>query len=388
MFVLDRVSPESAVFHRQFLFSVQLLVIVWLVLSLLLLIFKAGNSWVARFLPVMIVMIVLAVDILFTYWMEQPAKVPGFLKNQFKYYYAAFERNVIEYEPCSVYDSVYRYRLIPRLGFAFGNTEYKNNYITNSESLRDDENGLSGADVAVAGNGYTLGVGVEQNQVFPEIIQQMSGLNVLNTGNAAFGTARELKRVVNTDTSILKYLVIQYSKYDVYENEAYVKGRYSFNINTDSAYKHELVQYRWRKEYFPGKYAMTIGTDFMKSKINRLRKKRYYLFADQPASAKYFLQVLDSYQINDRVKIIVTELNDYNDMDSGFLQAVDSLLQQQEFAHMKNRVRTVDMSRLLTADDYYIIDAHLRPSGHEKIAKEILSVIAANEQSAPQQGEE
>ena len=85
-FILDRFSPASSAFHRQFLFSLQLTVVFWLLVSLLLIAFKAGKSWVARFLPILIVMVVLAVDILFSFWMENPSKIPGFLKNEFKNY--------------------------------------------------------------------------------------------------------------------------------------------------------------------------------------------------------------------------------------------------------------------------------------------------------------
>jgi len=83
MLIFDWYSPASSIFHRQFLFSLQLLVIVWLLLSLLLFILKKEKSWVARFLPALIVMVVLATDVLFSFWMGAPAKIPGFLKKEF-----------------------------------------------------------------------------------------------------------------------------------------------------------------------------------------------------------------------------------------------------------------------------------------------------------------
>ena len=378
VFILDRISPSSKVFHTQFLFSIQLLVIVWLVLTLLLFIFKAGKSWVARFLPVMIVMIVLVVDILFTYWMENPKKVPHFLMSDFKRYYASFERNVMAYEPCTVYDSVYSYKFIPGLAFSFGNSEYKNDYRVNSESLRDDESAIMGPEIICAGNAFTLGVGVDQNKDYPSLLQEKLGRPVLNAANPAYGTAREMKRVVNLDTSITQYLVIQYSKYDVYENAAYVNSHDSLKTGSDSAYKQAVKEYRWKKEYFPGKYAITISYNFLKSKLNRLRKKKYYLSGDPVASANYFLQVVDKNNFSDRVKIIVTEINDYNDMDSGFLPAVDSLVQQPQFSRLMGRVKTVNLTPVLTRDDYYIVDANLRASGHEKVAQQLAASIVGD----------
>ena len=378
MLILDRYSPASSIFHRQFLFSFQLIVIVWLVLSLLLVILKAGKSWVARFLPVLIVMVVLAIDILFSFWMEKPEKIPGFLKKEFKYHYIYFERNVMEYEPCSVYDSAYSYKLIPGLAFAFGNIEYRNNFVVNSESLRDEEGAMSGPQIICAGNSYTLGVGADQNHAYPDLLGAQTGKTILNTGNSGYATVRQLKRLVNADTSYLQYAVIQYSKYDVYENEAFVNNNEALPVKSDSAFREAVKQYRWRKEYFPGKYAITITYDLLKSIAGKVRKKKYNLSGDEVASAGYFLKTIDKYKPQGSLKILVTEINDYYDMNTGFLPAVDSLLQQQEFAHLKSMITTINVADVLTPSDYYIIDPHLRASGHEKVAKKISAFITGD----------
>jgi hypothetical protein len=375
IFILDRSSPSSAPFHRQFLFSLQLLVLAWFIIIAILVLFKAGKSWVARFLPILIVMTVLATDILFSFWMENPRRIPNFLKNEFKNYYSSFERNIIDFEPCSVYDSAYSYKFIPGLAFTFGNIEYKNNYVANSESLRDDENALSGAQIVCLGNSYTLGIGAEQNATFPELIAAQTGKTTLNTGNSSYGTVRELKRLISADTSALQYVIIQYSKYDVYENEAFINRKNYLRIATDSAYKDAVRQYKWRKEYFPGKYAVTIGYNYLKSVAKKLKRPKNFLSGDIDNSANYFLKVIDSYNLPPNINFIVTEINDYNDMDSGFLPAVEALLQKAEFGRLKGRLTTVNVSDLLTRQDYYVIDSHLRPSGHAKIATRISGYI-------------
>ena len=375
IFILDRSSPASATFHRQFLFSMQLIVVAWFVIIALLVLFKAGKSWVARFLPILLVMIVLAIDILFSFWMENPKRIPGFLKNEFKNYYSSFERNIIDFEPCSVYDSSYSYKFIPGLVFTFGNIEYKNNYAVNSESLRDEESALSGPQVTFLGNSYTLGIGAEQNASFPELVGSKTGKTTLNTGNSSYGTVRELNRLVSSDTSDLQYVVIQYSKYDVYENEAFVNNKSYLRIASDSAYKKAVKEYRWRKEYFPGKYAITIGYNYLKGIARKIKRPKYFLSGDINNSAEYFLKVINKYNLPQHLKFIVTEINDYNDMDSGFLPAVDALLQKPEFSQLRGRVTTVSVSDLLTRDDYYVIDSHLRPSGHAKIATRIAEYI-------------
>lgn len=373
--VLDRYSPESLVFHRQFLFSMQILVVVWLLLSLILFIFKAGRSWVARFLPVFIVMIVLGTDILFSFWMENPVRVPSFLRKEFKDYYAAFERNIMEYEPCSIFDSAYSFKIIPGLAFNFGNIEYRNDYVVNSESVRDDEGSLMGPQVICVGNSYTVGIGVDQGKIFPSLLEKEINQLVLNTGNSSYGTFREMQRVANADTSYLKYVVIQYSKYDVYENAAFLDGRPPFKITSDSMFRKTLSEYRWRREYFPGKYAITISYNWAKGIVNKMRKKKYFLSRDTEKSARSFLKVIDRLRPPAHTKIIVTEINDYPDMNSGFLPAVDSMLNNPEFVSLKGMVQTTNVADVLDLEDYYIIDANLRSSGHQKVARKIADII-------------
>ena len=40
------------------------------------------------------------------------------------------------------------------------------------------------------------------------------------------------------------------------------------------------------------------------------------------------------------------------------------------------RMRVLDLAGWLDADDYYILDDHLRPSGHQKLAKAVADEIA------------
>lgn len=383
-FILDRYSPDSLVFHRQFLFSVQMLVVGWLLITLILFIFKAGKSWVARFLPILIVLLVLGLDILFSFWMQNPVRVPSFLKKEFKQYYASYERNIMEYEPCSVFDSTYSFRIIPGLAYNFGNIEYRNNYVVNSESVRDDQESLMGPEVICVGSAYTYGIGVDQDKIFPALLQKQTGQLVLNTGNPSYGTFRQMKRLVGADTSYLKYVVVQYSKYDVYENAAFLSNKNPFKITSEGEFRKAVAEYRWSREYFPGKYCVTICYNWIKDVLNNFRKNKYYLSHDPIASADYFLKVIDTLKPPAHTKIIVTEVNDFKDMNSGFLHALDSLLTQPKFSSLRTQLQTTNMADILNPGDYYILDANLRSSGHEKVARRIADIIAKD--SATQNG--
>jgi hypothetical protein len=69
--------------------------------------------------------------------------------------------------------------------------------------------------------------------------------------------------------------------------------------------------------------------------------------------------------------VVVLELNEHNRNDDRFVVAVELLVNEPRFAALKPLVSTVDVSRVLTSADYYLLDDHMRPSGHAKVAKAI-----------------
>jgi hypothetical protein len=376
MYVMN--SHASSSFLNQLLFNFQLLVIAWLLIIVLLHLFKRGDSWVARFLPVILALLVIGTDVLYNYLLEHPKKIPAFALRVFRNYYTNYERNVIQYEPCTVYDSTYFYQLIPGLRFSFGNIEFKNQYAINSESLRDDESALEGPQVICAGDSYTLGWGVEQDQTFAHLLKNKTGKTVLNTGNSSFGTVREMKRLSDLDTSVLEYLVIQYCRNDVEENSAYIKNNYSLHISPESDYKRARTEYHWSREYFPGKYSITITYDFLYRTLRRLikgKKTPYYLSEDEITSARYFLDVLNQHPISKTQKILVTDINAYDEGGAGFLHAVDSIMQLPAYSALKGQITTIDVSSILKPEDYYILDAHMNARGHEKVAAKLAEYI-------------
>lgn len=378
MLVLDKYSPASRPFHDLLLFDIQLIIIAWLFIIVILHIFKKGESWLARLLPVIIALLVIGTDVLYNYLMEHPKKIPVTALRVFRNYYSAYERNIIQYEPCTIYDSTYFYQMISGLRFSFGNIEYKNEYALNSESFRDSEGALEGPQVVCAGDSYTLGWGVEQDQTFSHLLAQKSGKTVLNTGNSSFGTVREIKRLTNIDTSILEYLVIQYCGNDVEENSAFMANNCHLKISPEEDYNRARKEYHWAREYFPGKYSLTITYDFIKTKLRTLIKgslKPYNLSLDAIASAGYFLDVLNQTPVSKNQKVLVTDINAFDDMNSRFLHAVDSLLRQSKYTTLKERITTVDLSQMLTPDDYFILDAHINASGHEKVAAKLAEYI-------------
>ena len=63
------------------------------------------------------------------------------------------------------------------------------------------------------------------------------------------------------------------------------------------------------------------------------------------------------------------ELNEHNRNDDRFVAAVGRLLDDPRYGALKSLVSTLDVSTALTPADYYLLDDHMRPSGHDKVAK-------------------
>lgn len=387
--VLDGNSPDTITFHRQFIFCLQLMVLLWLVVIIPLQLLNKGNSWMAKFLPVILALLVIGGDMLFYYLLQRPEKIPDTAVKAFSDHYTNFERNIVQYEPCTVYDSNYFYQLMPGLRFSFGNIEYQNQYNINSESLRDNESDLFGPAIVCAGDSYTLGWGVQENETFASLLASQTGKVVLNAGNSSFGTVRELKKLSDLDTSVMEYLVIQYCRNDVDENYSYVQNGHSLVISPEKEYLDALSRYKWTREYFPGKYAVSISYDYTRSALSKMfrgERRPRYLAADPVAGAKYFLDVFNGMKLDTTFKIIVTDLNGPRDMNGEFLRAVDSMVQLPVYVKYKDALVTLDLSKVLTADDYYILDTHLKPAGHVKVAEAIASQINKMEQAKSNPG--
>lgn len=388
--LLDSYSPETIQFHRQFLFCMQLMVIGWIIILSILYLFKKGDSWFARFLPVVIVLVVLLMDMLFYRMLRNPRSIPDTAEVPFSTFYTGFERNILQYEPCMIYDTALFYKMIPGLRFTFGNIEYNNQYNINRESFRDDEASLFGPQVVCIGDSYTLGWGVDQDQTFAKLLSDKTSRTVLNGGNSSYGTARELKELTYVDTSILEHLVVQYCRNDYTENLNFVDNGGVLRISDEESYRLARIRYQWGKEYFPGKYFISIGYDWLRSELRYLWKgtrQADYITQNQEQAARVFLEVLRHANLSSRIKLIVIDLNGYVEMNSNFINGLKMVLKEPRYDDLRTRLTAVDLSGVLQKSDFYTLDTHLKASGHLKIADTLAAIINGNNSDTKIQSE-
>jgi hypothetical protein len=308
-----------------------------------------------------------------------PASIPQPFLATARFYYANYQRNIAQFDPAiSQYDSSLFYRMIPNNRSVFSNVEFSDSIITDAHGFRDTTNALSHPAILCLGDSYTLGWGVHQHETYPYLLHQMLKVPVLNTGVSSYGTARELASIRSIDKSAVKTVIIQYCTNDEDENKAYVENGDRPFISPPSSYDSARTVLKWSNAWFPFKYSLTQFKIFMSLDIIPSVQKAFH--HTQPVSddtAQYeketdlFLEVLKGADLNfDSVHIFVFDIDSYDQLRSKFISALrNRLAQPAQRSIFKDHVHALHIEQLLTPDDYYILDEHIKPSGHARLAR-------------------
>ncbi len=315
-------------------------------------------------------------EILSALSLKNPKYIPGFAKKGFTEYYTHIHRNVIQVvEECAEYDPDFFYKLKPSSQCVFSNEEFSNKINTNKFGLRDGDSSLVKPEIIVLGDSYALGWGVEQEEPFPAVLQQLTGKKVLNAGMSSFGTARELRMLSRLDTSNLNTIIIQYCANDLFENKPYADKNYQLEISPRASYDSLVTKFKWAKVYYPGKYFLSTFKYNVKETIKKLagRKDPDPAHNDPEGNARLFIDLLKRSTIDfSNKRVIVVDMNEPEFQDGRFISAVSRLANESPNTNLfKGNLKTLDVTQLLGPDDYYILDGHVRASGHRKIATEL-----------------
>ena len=126
-----------------------------------------------------------------------------------------------------------------RLGGEVKNREFAVAFNVNSKGLRDTEEALASPEVICLGDSFSLGWGVEEDERYCAYVSR-AGYRTLNVSMSSYGTVRELKLLNGLGLEKLKYLVIQHSGNDAFENGQYAVSGNRLDIMSRSEYD-ELV---------------------------------------------------------------------------------------------------------------------------------------------------
>ena len=297
------------------------------------------------------------------------------------------ELNIIQLMPqCSQYDSELTYRLRPGMCL-FSNIEYSDTFRINSAGVRDDERSLHAPEIIMIGDSYTMGWGVRHDESFPQIVEARVGKTVLDAGISSYGTAREVMSLSRYDTSRLKTLVIQYCDNDLAENDAFAAHHNSLPVMSRAGYDSLVRQQQGGRGYYFGKYVITLlKSGFYDRLVVRVRRALGWApssaAADVHRRGKYreaelFLNVLANSPVPlDRVRILVLQLNAYDNNDGEFLQMLHAVADSEPRFAAFRRIETLDLSPLLTDRDYYTLDPHISSRGQRIVAAALLRALA------------
>lgn len=283
-------------------------------------------------------------------------------------YYMRKDRRIVQFQPdCAVYDPGVTYTLKPSARCIVENREHRVEYAANRAGLRDDDAALDRPAIVFAGDSHAMGWGVAAADSFPKKIGADLGLKTLNTAISSYGTARELAMLERLKLQDAKALVIQYCENDFDEN-TYLVNAGRLDILPEAKYRALVDEHGRDTRYYPFKLVRNL---FSIARLAMPWRKPPPAPADTNAmEARAFLSVLLRHLPLLAGKVVVVlELNEHNRNDVKFTTAVDLLLSEPRFAALKPLVSTVDVSAALTTADYYLLDDHMRPSGHAKVAK-------------------
>lgn len=286
------------------------------------------------------------------------------------HYYKNSLRRIVQYVPeCAQYDPELTYTLMPGGTCRVVNRDHDVEYSANRAGLRDTEEALEQPELVVLGDSHAMGSAVDADAAFPGKLGRELGRRVLNAGVSSFGTVRQLALLKRLDLPPFETLVIQYCENDAYENSVYVDDG-ALRIVPKEKYDALVDAHLRATRYYPFKHARTLLEKGGKVLGRRTPARPGSAPDTDMAEARNFLEVLLRHrELIEGKKIVVLELNGYKRDDGKFIAALGRLLEERRYTELAQRVTAVDPSLRLEPGDYFVLDGHMRPRGHAKVAR-------------------
>lgn len=257
----------------------------------------------------------------------------------------------------------------------FNDTEFDIRISANSLGLRDDESSLDSPEIVILGDSHAMGTGVDQEKIFPALIEEASGLKVLNTGMSSYGTARQVGMLRRLSVESADQIIIQYSRNDFEENKAY--RSLGGELNTMSEEKYETLRKtdldRYDSFFGPGVGVVSRAVEKFSEFMDTTPNEPLETVSEAEAFGYVLSRNLDLFK---NKSIIILEVNGHNKYSNMFIENVEKELEGFDID-----IQYVDVRQVLTNNDYYVLDNHMTAAGHEKVADLILQAIGAGSTS-------
>ena len=299
------------------------------------------------------------------------------------------DRNELSYmKDCARHDSRLSYLLKPG-SCQFGNQEYSTEVEVNSAGFRDDEGSLDSPELIAMGDSQTTGWGVAQSESYPNVLEELTGLKVLNSGIPSFGTARELLALNHFDLSQVKYLTIQYCNNDLRENKEFVSSNGKLRIMRAQDY---IAIRSRRKNKSPNYYIGDYLFKYLPFMYQALQEQNPVTSVSERTkfavdSVDHFIKslVLAREKLEGR-EILVFEVNGYNEDMGFFTRELDARVRTGRVPKWLS-IEVLDVSQILRDEHFYILDDHLRASGHKLLAKAVATWLLSKQSVKKSRGD-
>lgn len=236
--------------------------------------------------------------------------------------------------------------------------------------------------VVIAGDSFTVGLGVGDDDTYSAQLQRDYGRRTVNTGVVSYGTARELWRLRRLGLlEQASVFVIQFCSNDAEENHEFLvdpSGRFG---RRDRSGTWQVVQnpyyaelsYRTTLTAVAGYLRGGIAEQGWGATLRSLWRNRRVATGgpirvrggrDGEALVTDFLGVLAHFPELRGKPVLVLELNDRG-ANTGFLAALER----------RAEPGIVPVPVGLVSDDFFRFDGHLKPAGHAKVAAAVDRVL-------------
>jgi hypothetical protein len=318
-------------------------------------------------------------ELLFVILLHSPGVVAaagGPMRRLVQQVYRHFNRSLIQFDArCARYDAELFYTLKPG-SCTFGNLEFSNAYRVNSAGLRDDEAALSAPEMIVIGDSHAMGWGVEQDQSLVRVMAQKTGLKTLNAAVSSYATVREKLMLGRLDTSKLRVLAIQYADNDLPENRTFREQHDHLPISSRDLWETIGRYYTAQRRYYPGKYTVRLFMKVLKlepPEPDQLRMDP--ITPEQEAELVLHAVVKAGPTSLDGVQLIVFEVNQEFGHPRRFIAALDQVARRPDYPEWVRHLVTLDTTRVLTDKDFYVLDDHMRVSGHLAVGTALAQIV-------------
>jgi lysophospholipase L1-like esterase len=340
--------------------------------SILVLLYLFCDLIKIRFKPIVLFLIVLELGFISTVNLGLCNQVKsGKLREVIRTIYADYFRRIIVYRDQSgQYDEDLFYTLKPG-NFIFDNLEFSTSYAVNSIGLRDSEEDLTQPGIISLGDSFTMGWGVEQDESYPEVLEDKLQRKSLNAAISSYGTAREHLMFQKIDQQNCQLLILQYCSNDEEENEYFIQSDLDFKPSSRKIYQGRCFLDRINSTYYAFKYSFSVFKYGLGVILAKLRPEKA---TKEIPAIENFHKILQLIRADYTGPIIVFNLESHR-TSATIYQQFDSYFK----ANPEPKLYLFNTAAFLGEEDYFNIDDHLNPKGHQKLAKELHAFIEKHE---------